>query len=196
MAFLGAVTSYTLDHTLETIITDYFLKGPIWSWQHQRCYLLQISQFLWKSYKGSATSLNFLNTKHHVQNRQQMRGVVADEQHRIYQKKKWGKCVQQKLRKGLAAVSDLWLQQMIVQGSLANWAPVAFNSSEPLLPRAQKCMHSVAAGPLRARIINVPKRKQVYLSQLLYRLEINRRKSSFCLFLKFTVSVNCFWPSS
>jgi len=39
MAFLGAVISYTFDHTLEAIIMDNFLEGPIWYLKHQSCYL-------------------------------------------------------------------------------------------------------------------------------------------------------------
>ena len=48
MAFLGALISYTFDHTLETIIIDNFLEGPIWYWKHQSCCLFEISLLLWR----------------------------------------------------------------------------------------------------------------------------------------------------
>ena len=48
MAFLGAVISYTFDHTPEAIITDNFLEGHVWYWKHQSCCLFKIRLFLWK----------------------------------------------------------------------------------------------------------------------------------------------------
>lgn len=90
MVFLGAVISYALDHTLETIITDNFLEGPHLVLEASGLLSFGNKTASLETKTGAHFSdmdLSFLNTKHHLQNPRQVRKVVTGEWNKIYQRK-------------------------------------------------------------------------------------------------------------